>query len=83
MSTTAKLIEGKNGEDDTVEIVKDGVSTIFDSIDDAASHIGVETEWLEEKLDEEGYDSILDVDAAEEEDLANEEDESDDGDEAA
>jgi len=82
MSTTAKLIEGENGEDDTVEIVKDGVSTIFDSIDDAASHAGVETEWLEQKLDEGGYDFIVDIDAAQEEDEAND-DESDDGDEAA
>jgi hypothetical protein len=64
MGIKVTLIEGKGGADDTVKVVKDGTETIFDSIDDAARYIGEETDWLESKLDDEGYDTELDIDEA-------------------
>jgi hypothetical protein len=73
MGIKVTLIEGKGGADDTIKVDKDGTETVFDTIDDAARFIGEETEWLESKLDDEGYDSELDIDDAHENDPEDEE----------
>jgi|KBSSwiS6_1023812.scaffolds.fasta_scaffold00608_9 hypothetical protein len=76
MPTTVTLIEGEGGKDDTIKVEKDGVETIFESVDDAARYVGVGTDQLESALDDAGYDEPVDPD-----DLPDpeDEDESDEG----
>ena len=78
MGTIVTSIEGQGGADDTVKVVKDGTETIFESVEDAAQFIGEDAEWLESKLDDAGYDTEVDIEAALAEDEAAEEEEEDD-----
>ena len=77
MGTIVTSIEGQGGADDTVKVVKDGTETIFESVEDAAQFIGEDAEWLESKLDDAGYDTEVDIEAALAEDEASSEDEED------
>ena len=69
-------IEGKDGADDQIKVVSGTTETIFDDAESAASFVKVDTDWLEEHLDNADYDEGLDIDALEaEEEEGNEEEE--------